>query len=155
MTGGLVSILILVPNLLWMLFPPLDPPQGGTSSSTLAYKLLEVMEWVGRIGVFVIPFFYRLEITSTVQVAALAVMALALLVYYAGWVRYFSRNRQYALLFQPMFGLPVPLAVSPTVYFAAASVLFGSWYLALATAVLGVAHLTISLREARTLQAGT
>jgi hypothetical protein len=155
MTGGLASILILVPNLFWMLFPPRDPPEGETSSATLAYKLLEVMEWLGRLGVFVIPFFYRLEVTSRVQVVALAVMALALLFYYAGWVRYFAQGRKYALLFQPMLRVPVPMAVSPIVYFAAASVLFGSWYLALATIILGVAHLTISLRQAQTLLART
>ena len=76
-------------------------------------------------------------------------MALVLLLYYAGWVRFFAQDRRYALLFEPLLGLPVPMAISPIVCFLAASVLFGSWYLALASLVLGVGHLWISLQDAR------
>ena len=45
--------------------------------------------------------------------------------------------------------MPIPLAISPIVYLLAASVLFGSWYLALATVILGIGHLWISLRESK------
>jgi len=110
---------------------------------------METLEWVGRIGALVIPFFYRVEARSMRQVVALVVMALALLLYYAGWARYFARDRSYALLFEPFLGVPLPLAISPIVYFLAASVLFGSWYLALATVVLGVGHLSISFQDSR------
>ena len=50
MIGGLVSILVLVPSLLWMVFPPLDPPQDESGPSKLPHKLLQVMEWLGRIA---------------------------------------------------------------------------------------------------------
>lgn len=76
-------------------------------------------------------------------------MALALLLYYAVWTRYFARGRTCALLFELFLGVPLPLAISPIVYFFAASVLFGSWYLALATVILTVGHLWISLQESR------
>jgi hypothetical protein len=79
-----------------------------------------VLEWVRRITTLVIPFFYRMEVQSTRQVVALAVMLLALLLYYACWVRYFVRGRLYALLFEPFLGVPLPLAISPIVYFLAA-----------------------------------
>jgi hypothetical protein len=110
---------------------------------------MEVLEWVGRIAALVIPFFYRIDVQGTRQVVALVVMALALLVYCAGWVRCFTRGRSYALLFEPLLGIPIPLAVSPIVYLLAASVLLGSWYLAVATMILGLGHLSISYREFR------
>ena len=104
---------------------------------------------VERIAVFVVPFFNRVEAQSTRQVVALVVMVLALLFYYAGWSRYFVCDRRYALLFKSFLGVPLPLAISPIVYYLAASVMFGSWYLALATAILGVGHLSISFQDAR------
>jgi hypothetical protein len=110
---------------------------------------MEVLEWVGRIATLVIPFFYRIEVQNTLQIVALAMMVLALLLYYAGWARYFARGRGYALLFEPLLGIPLPLAVSPIVYFFAASVLLGSWYLALATLILAVGHLFISFWDSK------
>jgi len=54
-----------------------------------------------------------------------------------------------------LLGLPIPLAISPVLYFAAASVLLRSWPLALATALLGVAHIPISYRDYRRIVAPT
>jgi hypothetical protein len=110
---------------------------------------MEVLEWVGRIAALVIPFFHRIEVQGSWSVVALAVMALALLIYYVGWARYFLRERRYGLLFEPLLGIPIPLAVSPIVYLLAASALLASWYLALATVLLGVGHLSISYWEFR------
>jgi hypothetical protein len=145
----LVSILILLPNLLWMVFPPHGKPESDPVQRDGLYRVMEILEWVGRIAAFVIPFFYRIDVQSTGQVASLVVMALALLLYYAGWARYFTRGRSYALLFEPLLGIPIPLAISPIVYLLAASVLLGSWYLALAAVTLGIGHLWISYQESR------
>jgi hypothetical protein len=147
--GGLISILILLPNLLWMVFPPRGKPEDDPDPRGGLHKAMEVLEWVGRIAALVIPFFYRIEVQGSWSVVALAVMALALLIYYAGWARYFLRERRYGLLFEPLLGIPIPLAVSPIVYLLAASALLASWYLALATVLLGVGHLSISYWEFR------
>lgn len=82
--GGLVSVLILLPNLLWMLFPPRGQPEGGTGPPDGCHRLAVILEWVGRIAVLVIPFFYQVEAQNRRQIVALVVMALALLLYYAG-----------------------------------------------------------------------
>ena len=147
--GGLVSVLILLPNLLWMLFPPRGQPEDGTGPASGLHRGMVILEWVGRIATLVIPFFYRIEVQSTRQVVALVTMALALLFYCACWVRYFVLGRTYALLFESLLGVPLPMAISPIVYFLAASVLLGSWYLALATLVLAVGHLWVTFQEVR------
>lgn len=148
-SGLFITILILWPNLLWMLLPPRDAPDEEQVRAN--GRVLVILEWVGRIGVFVIPVFYAIEIQRTVQIISLGIMGLALLVYYAGWARYFIRDRSYALLFQPLLSLPVPLAVSPILYFAAASVLLGSWPLAVVTTLLGVTHIPVSYQSYRAL----
>jgi len=149
--GGLVSVLILLPNLLWMLLPQESRPEHSTGVAKTGWlnRWMEALEWVGRIATLVIPFLYRIEPQSTGQVLAVTVMALALLVYYAGWTRYFVRGRRHAHLFEPLLGVPLPLAISPIIYYLAATVLFGSWTLALATVILGVSYLWISLQESR------
>ena len=152
MTGGLVSIVVMLPNLLWMAFPPRGQSERGTATTGKRHKLMEIIEWVGRFSTLVIPFFYRIEVGSTRQVIAVVVMALALLVYYAGWARYFLRDRSYELLYEPFVGVPIPQAISSIVCFFAASVLLGSWYLALGTAILAVGHLWISAQESRDLK---
>ena len=72
--------------------------------------------------------------------------------YYAGWVRFFVRRRQHALLFVPMLGMPIPMAVSPVLYFLLSSVVLGSVWQALAAVVLGVGHITVSMRELQRLR---
>jgi hypothetical protein len=84
-------MVILVPNLLWMVFPPREQPDGEPDQQPMLRRVLEILEWVGRIAAFVLP-----------------------------------------------------LAISPIVYFFAASVLFRSWYPALSTLILAIGHLPIS-----------
>ena len=150
--GGLVSILILLPNLLWMLFPPRDQPDGGAVPSDGIHRVMSILEWVARIAVLVVPFLYQVDVQSGLHLIALVVFVLALLFYYAAWARYFLRGRRYALLFEPSLGVPLPMAISPIVCFLAASALFASWLLAMATMVLAIAHVWISHQEYQALQ---
>ncbi|MBM4429932.1 MAG: hypothetical protein FJ026_06220 [Chloroflexi bacterium] len=146
-SGGWIPLLVLLPNLLWMLLPPGGQPQARTASISRFRRVMDALEWVGRIATLVLPFFYSVQVHNTRQAVAVAVMAVALSFYYAAWARYFSRGRSSGLLFESLLGVPVPLAVCPIVCFLAASVLFGSWCLALATVIFGVAHLWISLLD--------
>jgi ABC-type glycerol-3-phosphate transport system permease component len=98
-------------------------------------------------GVFAIPCFYRIQIESTIASVSLVVMALALGGYYLGWLRYVLRGRHFALLFSPMWGIPLPMAVLPVIYFGAASGLLRSWPLAVATVVFAIGHLAVSSLE--------
>jgi hypothetical protein len=138
--GGLISILALIPNLLFFVFPPRDIPRE-LSKPTCG---LEVLEWIGRIGVFAIPFFCWIEIVGMLELIAAAIMIGALGLYYAGWLRYMRRDQSFALLFQPMLGIPLPMAVAPIVYFYAASIVLHSPLLFLATVLLTIGHLYVS-----------
>jgi hypothetical protein len=81
-------------------------------------------------------------------------MGVSLGFYYAGWVRFFVQGRDYSLLYRPMLGLPVPLAISPVSYFLFASLVLGSVYQAIAAVVLGVGHISISIHESHRISAG-
>lgn len=139
--GWLVSVLVLLPNILFILMPPTEIPSETNADKGNFHKIVSIVEGVGRVSVFTIPFFYHVSIKSPLEIAALCVMVIALLLYYAGWVRYATKGRQFAHLFGPMLGIPVVLAVSPTIYFIAASVLLHSIYLAAAALLFGFAHI--------------
>lgn len=153
-TGGAITILLLLPNLLWMFIPAHDQPAAAAEPAAPSWRVLEIVEWVGRVATLVIPFFYHLDVQEAWHVAALVMAVVALLFYYVGWARYFVGGRRHALLFAPLAGVPVPLAISPIVYLLGASALLGSWPLAVATLVLASAHLPISWRDYRLSQGG-
>jgi hypothetical protein len=141
--GGLITLAVLLPNLLMLFLPPREVP-ATIDEKEPRYRMMEIIERVGQAGVFLIPFFYPLPVLRAASVDALAVMVLALLFYYSGWARYVSKGHRYVLLYAPFLGVPLPMAISPVVYFAAASVFLGAWPLAAAAVVLAVGHLYIS-----------
>ena len=140
----LITAAVLLPNLIFLVFPPLNVNKYGKSADPL---LFTIVERVGQVGSFVLPLFFSLTFSGGIVAVAWIVMGLALAFYYAGWARYILRRRDYAFLFKSMLGIPVPMAICPVLYFLFSSVVLGSIYQALAAVVLGVGHITITARE--------
>jgi hypothetical protein len=141
--GGIVTLAILLPNILFLLLPPREAPAEHREKDSRFGKI-EIIERIGQAGVFLIPFFYPLPALRETSVDALAVMVLVLLFYYSGWVRYATKGHRFLLLYAPFLGVPLPMAISPIVYFAAAAVFLGSWPLAAATVLLAAGHIPVS-----------
>lgn len=134
-SGAWVPILLMVPNLAWMLLPRSTPASARASP-----RALKVTENAARVAVMVLPFLYSLDFNGRFAVPVTTAMALALVLYYAGWIRYFSAGRLPALLFAPMFGVPLPMAIVPSVFLVLASYLMGSWPMCASALVFGLAH---------------
>ncbi len=83
------------------------------------------------------------------------IMSFALVVYYAGWIRYIVEGRSEGLFYKSMLGVQLPMAVMPVVYFISASILFGSGWLMLSSILLGVGHITVSWQHSRGVEQGT
>ena len=149
--GWLIPVLVLLPNLLWLVFPPRGTPAAEMVSKSPLVRLMEVLEWLGRLGCLIIPCFYQVEVKGGWQLGALGVMAAALLLYYAGWARFFLGRRAYRLLFESLLGVPLPLAVSPIVFFLGAAALLGSWPMAAAALILAAGHIYLSHESSRVL----
>jgi hypothetical protein len=140
----LITVAVLLPNLLFLARPPLNARKYGKSADSL---VLTIVERAGQVSCFILPLFFSLSFTGSLVIAAWIVMGVSLGFYYAGWTRFFVQGRDYALLFKPMVGLPVPMAISPVIYFLFASLVLGSFYQAIGAAVLGVGHISISVHE--------
>lgn len=140
--GWLVTALVLLPNALMLIAPPSDVPPSAEARSRLD-RAMELVERVGQIGCFIAPVVSGAFVLGA-QPVALAVAAAALALYYVCWARYLLRGRRFELLFAPLIGLPLPMAVAPIVCFAATAMLLHSWLLATAVVVLAVGHLYMS-----------
>ncbi len=148
--GWPVTLAVLWPNLLWLLLPPRDAP---SSSPPEFPRWVGVLETVGRLGVFVVPCFSRVEFAGSHDWGGVGVMGLALAIYYGGWTRYFLMGRRYELLYRSLLKFPIPLAVSPVVYFIAAAAVLNSAALAAMSVLFGDPHIYLSYRESRRVRA--
>lgn len=138
-------------NLASAVLPPSDLPATRKVVAADRPRTLAWIEQVARISVFAVPLFYSVRPPNLIEGTASVVLLAALGVYYLCWFRYFTRGRCAWLLYQPLWGVPVPMAVTPVIYFAAASVVVHSTWLAAATLALSLSHIPLSRREARRL----
>jgi len=149
--GGIITIAILLPNLLVVFFPPnlklanVSVRVGGLS------RVMNIFERVGQIGSFTIPFFYQLKCSTILDTTMLIIMSGALVLYYAGWTRYLVKGRNEGLFYKSMFGVPLPMAIMPVVYFISASVLLSSGWLLISAIVLGAGHIIVSWQHSRSI----
>lgn len=138
-SGALIPLLIMLPNVIWMLAPK------GDGSEPVAEPLwLTIMENIGRFATLIVPFFYSLDAHKKFSLPVMIAMGLALAGYYGGWIRYFVGGRAPALLGAPLLGIPLPMAVLPIAFLILSSYLMGSWWMFGAALLFGVAHIWIS-----------
>lgn len=137
--------LILLPNLLFIVFPPSNIPTQSQKSGL--WVLVTILEWIGRLAVFTLPLFWELKIDTRGKGIILIFMTLCILFYYTGWIKYMIGGREFKLLFEPLFFIPVPMAVFPVLYLILAGILLYSWPVSLAAIIFGVFHILGSLRS--------
>jgi hypothetical protein len=146
--GGIIALLILLPNLLVVIYPPVGAPPQQSRGGRLE-RWMGILERAGQVSSFAIPFFYALDFDANDGEIGigLAVMLLSLAFYYVCWVRYLALGHRFELLFKPCLGFMLPLAMCPVVYFLAAAVVLHSPFLWLAALALGVGHIYVSFGE--------
>lgn len=143
---------ILLPNLLVIFFPPVKPPtetQAEKKHPPKWWRYILVLEQFGRFGIFVLPLFWQIDLTDSLSIITLVMMALCLLIYYVCWIRYIRNGRTYTLLFQHFLFIPVPMAIFPVLYFFFAGILLRSWPVSAAAIVFALGHIPESIRAWR------
>lgn len=139
-----IPILMLFPNFLCFLFPPINTPQFKDKNEPL---ILLILENIGRIGVTVIPLLYPILLNNKASYFYLTCLFLLLFFYYACWLRFFIFARNYAALFLPMGRIPIPMAVSPVLFFLVSAAILHSLPMFVAAILLASGHLPLSYRE--------
>ena len=139
-SGALIPVLLILPNVVWMLFPKVA---GAKQVSEPLF--LTILENIGRVAILILPFFYSLDLNRKYSTLVLIGIGLALAVYYAAWIRYFVGGRTPELLRAPFLGIPLPLAITPVVFLTLSSYLMGSWWMLAASIFFGIAHIWVSV----------
>lgn len=138
--------LIMLPNLLFLFFPPKQVPQQNKVS--FFWKILLLCEKVGQMSIFVLPVFWEVKVSEKTPYLLVA-MSICLLIYYAGWIQYYIQRRKYRYLFTQLLFIPVPMAVSPVFFFIFGALLIDSWPLIIGTLILAMGHIPESYRQLR------
>ncbi|MBP2643850.1 MAG: putative rane protein [Firmicutes bacterium] len=138
-----IPIVVLAPNLLWLLFPPINISVQEVKEPLF----LTILENLGRLGVTVIPLFYKIVLVDSMSYVVLIIMLLLLAIYYYGWFRFYICGRNHIFLFLPLWRIPIPMAVSPVLYFVLAAKLLQSIPMLFAALLLAIGHILISYKE--------
>lgn len=134
---------------MYALKPPLNVPANPPKEPIV----LVVLERTGLAGCLIIPAFYPIDIAGTLGIIAVVGTGLMLATYYYCWLRYFRHNRNYPWLFAPLSVMPVPLAISPVLYFMLSSIILHSLPLFLSDLILASGHIPVSLISYRNTKA--
>jgi hypothetical protein len=137
----LVIILILLPNLFFVIFPPRNLPaqlrDGGT--------LINILEHGGRMAFFGL-FLFTSANTQAFQLSPfLALTIFFLLCYFALWIRYFLSQRDFRLLMNSVCRIPVPMAVFPILALLFAALWLKAYFSIPLLACFAIGHIKNSL----------
>jgi hypothetical protein len=138
-SGAVIPVLFMIPNVVWMLLP-----KANVGEQVSVPIFLTIAENIGRVAVLILPFFFSLDFNKKFSALVGIGMGLTLTVYYVAWVRYFVGGRLAEHFRAPLLGLPLPLAVAPTIFLILASYLMSSWLILGAAILFGVAHIWVS-----------
>ena len=138
-SGVIIPVLLMLPNLAWMLLPK---PLAVTA--TTVPMALTIVENMARIATLALPFFCSLQLTKKYSALTLAGMALALIVYYSAWARFFLGGSSPDLFSAPLAGIPLPMAAAPIALLVLSAYVLDSWWMLASSLVFGVAHIWTS-----------
>jgi hypothetical protein len=150
--GWIISLLVLAPNLLLLAFPATQTPPPAPKPGGRFDVFTGLLERLGQVGCFALPVLYQANTRDEYTLLALEIMSAALLIYYIAWARFLRQGREFRLFYQPMWGIPLPMAVAPVIYFLTASFALRSWPVFAAACILAIGHLAVSAREWRRCQ---
>lgn len=130
--GAVVSLVVLLPNLLLLAFPPRD-----ALTTRDAGLLATILERAGQVGCLALPFLVGAAGSWSWWLVPLG---LAVATYLALWGRYLA-DRRTASLYRPLGPLPIPMAVFPVLAFLSAGGWLGSVFVGASALVLAAGHL--------------
>lgn len=138
-SGIFIPILVLIPNLIWMILP-----KAAVNAAKSEPLTLTIIENIGRLATLILPLFYAIQWQKKYAILVLILMGIALLIYYIAWGRYFINGGDPVWMSKPLLGIPLPLATAPIAFFMLSSYLLGSWWMLIASLLFGTAHIWIS-----------
>ena len=142
--GTIIAVLMLLPSMIFFTkFPPRNVP-AGLKDAPMVYTILERVGQAGCFGLLIISgeAFQRGSIWGVL-------MLICMVIYFGLWIRYVLRGQEFAVLWQPLLFIPIPLAVFPVCVFGFAALWGRSLWLGAATVILAVGHCAVTWNSYR------
>jgi hypothetical protein len=133
---------ILLPNILSAIFQPVNIPKQSDRPSW--WTIVIAVEWIGRLGIFILPLFWEIRFDKN-SIIFLILMVLMIALYCAGWLRFFLHGREFRLLFEPLMGIPVPMAIAPVLSILFLGLAQNSWPVVIASIIMALGHIPESV----------
>jgi len=131
--GLIISLAVLVPNLLLLMFPPRTPIPRAEVARPLTW-----LERGGQALCLVVP---AMTLPGTAVHWWAAPTLGCLVLYYALWGRYVVTGRSVAALYRPLWRVPVPMAIVPVLVFLGAAAWLSNVWIAAAALIFAIGHL--------------
>ncbi|MEK5491431.1 hypothetical protein MKZ24_12180 [Paenibacillus sp. FSL R7-0297] len=138
--GFIIPLLVLLPNLIFIFFPPRNAPDSLASPPLI----FTILERAGQITCFMMPIVLGRKLAEQPLGLSAGLMAVCLLIYYICWARFYWNEREFTVLFTPWLGIPIPMAVFPAIYFMLLGFWLESWLLLIPAFLFAVGHLVNS-----------
>ncbi|MDQ0087989.1 hypothetical protein J2T12_001395 [Paenibacillus anaericanus] len=139
-TGFLVALFILLPNVLFAFLPPQNTPNYLHTSPII----FTILEQVGRIACLTLPIVFGKKIAEQDINFMTVLMGICLLIYYLCWIYFFIKGREYDQLFKPLGFIPIPMAVFPALYFIFLGIWLHSFIFLVPALLFAIGHLVSS-----------
>jgi hypothetical protein len=136
--GIIIVLLALLPNLIFVAFPPKNAP-GDIMDGGL---LINILEHGARMLLFTVLIFITKDKEVSYVNPSFIGMCICLVFYYMLWIRYFMGGQEFSLLSATFIGIPAPMAVFPILYFMFAALWFKSVPLVILTGLFAIGHIT-------------
>ncbi|UQZ33500.1 hypothetical protein C2I18_07975 [Paenibacillus sp. PK3_47] len=138
--GFILPLLVLLPNLFLLFFPPHNIPDNQSPPPII----FTILERTGQVTCFTLPILFGQKISQQPVNILIGLMFICLMIYYLCWIRFFWRGREYAILFQPLGFIPVPMALFPVFYFMLLAVWLNALLFAVPAALFAIGHFAVS-----------
>ncbi len=134
--GILIPLLVMLPNLVFLFLGPHHMPQNLSTSSAV----ITVLERIGQISCFAMPLVFGHKIAEQPVNFTPVLMGICMLLYYICWIRYFAGGREFALLYEPLGPVPIPMALFPILYFLLLGVWMKSYLFVVPALLFAIGH---------------
>lgn len=135
-----VFLLVMLPNFIYLRFPPVNRREQKEifilnlleQGSRALFPLLTVLLVSNQPIRWINPYLF--------------LMLIMLLLYYVCWARYFTKGREYRLLSDSLWLIPIPMALFPVLFFIFEALWLRNTPALLVMIVFGISHCAGAVR---------
>ena len=129
-----MCLFLLLPNIIWQLFPPIN---DVLLTNITSYQYLDTLEWIVRISIIILLIFLLNKEVSKNKTSYIGIAIVFLAIYYISWILYYLGIVSPELI---ILGMVIP----PIFYFFFTGLWLKNYILLIPTVIFGIIHLTIS-----------